>query len=195
MNKYTGVLGVYNCQGAAWNSAERKNTFHPTNSDSLTGSIRVRDVHFIREASTDPEWVGNCAIYSHKTGDLVILPYNSSLPVSLHVLEHDIFTVTPVKTFPSGLLFAPLGLINMYNAGGAIEGLSYDDGVRRGVVTVELKGCGQFGCYSSSKPTRCFVGSEEVDFGYDSCSGLLTLSLDRLPEEGQRVHVVEVEVS
>ncbi|KAF8408844.1 hypothetical protein HHK36_004913 [Tetracentron sinense] len=29
MNKYTGVIGVYNCQGAAWSNTERKNMFHP----------------------------------------------------------------------------------------------------------------------------------------------------------------------
>ncbi|KAK3038059.1 hypothetical protein RJ639_032038 [Escallonia herrerae] len=32
IKKYTGVLGVYNCQGAAWSSIERKNTFHETGS-------------------------------------------------------------------------------------------------------------------------------------------------------------------
>uniref|UniRef100_A0A5B6YU46 galactinol--sucrose galactosyltransferase n=1 Tax=Davidia involucrata TaxID=16924 RepID=A0A5B6YU46_DAVIN len=41
MNKYTGVLGVYNCQGAAWNSIERKNTFHQTGSEAMTGCTRV----------------------------------------------------------------------------------------------------------------------------------------------------------
>ncbi|XP_038699742.1 probable galactinol--sucrose galactosyltransferase 6 [Tripterygium wilfordii] len=125
MNKYTGVLGVYNSQGAAWNSVERKNTFHQTGSEALTGAIRGRDVHLIAEAAIGPDWNGDCVAYCHRSGELVTLPYNASLPVSLKVLEHDIFTVTPNKVIAPGFSFAPLGLINMFNAGGAIDGLEY----------------------------------------------------------------------
>jgi raffinose synthase len=217
MNKYTGVLGVYNCQGAAWNTTERKCTFHQTKSDSLTGFIRGRDVHLIAEASTEPNWNGDCAVYCHRSGELTILPYNTALPVSLKVLEHDIFTVTPIKVLAPGFGFAPLGLINMFNAGGAIEGLRYEmkvggaqllelesghEGERVennsselvGIVHLEVKGCGKFGAFSLARPRRCKVDSNVVDFVYDSESGMVTLSLDQLAEEGQKVHFVEVEL-
>lgn len=216
MNKYTGVLGVYNCQGAAWNTAERKNTFHETKSEAITGSIRGRDVHLIAEAATDPNWNGACAFYCHRSGELVVLPYNSALPVSLKVLEHNIYTVTPIQVLVPGFGFAPIGLVDMFNAGGAIEGLRYElkDGAKLfelecvaagekvennsselvGIVHMEVKGCGKFGAYSSVRPRRCTVGSNVVDFSYDSESVLVTLSLDRLPEEGQKVHIVEVEL-
>ncbi|PON99851.1 Glycosyl hydrolase [Trema orientale] len=206
MNKYTGVLGIYNCQGAAWSSAERKNTFHPTASEAITGYVRSRDVHLIAEAATEPGWKGDCAVYCFRSDELVTLPYNAAMPVSLKVLEHDIFTVTPIKVLAPGFSFAPLGLINMYNAGGAIEGLRYEaksgiqsSGVENGEeivgsVQIEVKGCGKFGAYSSAKPRRCLVGSQVVDFVYDSSSGLVTFSLDSLPEEGRRVHDVEVEI-
>ncbi|KAK9268553.1 hypothetical protein L1049_000307 [Liquidambar formosana] len=205
MNKYTGVVGVYNCQGAAWNSTERKNTFHQTRSEAITGAIRGRDVHFIADAATDTDWNGNCVICCHRTGELTTLPYNAALPVSLKVLEHDIFTVTPIKELAPGFNFAPLGLINMFNAGAAIEGLRYEvkggaqlsegNGVAKfvGMVHMEVKGCGLFGAYSSAKPRRCIVGSNVVDFEYDLSSGLMTFSLDHMPE-GQNVHVVEVEL-
>lgn len=217
MNKYGGVLGVYNCQGAAWNSIERKNTFHQTKSESLTGYIRGRDVHLIAEVAMDPKWNGDCAIYSHRSGELITLPYNVAMPVSLKVLEHEIFTVTPIKVLAPGFSFAPLGLINMYNSGGAIEGLEYQ--VKFGaqlsqvegngmagervenlsnevvaVVTVQVKGCGRFGAYSSAKPRKCLVGSSLVDFGYDSDSGLVTLDLADMPPEEQKVHIIEVEL-
>ncbi|XP_020579474.1 probable galactinol--sucrose galactosyltransferase 6, partial [Phalaenopsis equestris] len=45
MNKFTGVLGIYNCQGAAWSSTEKKNTFHSTNSMTLTSTIQGSDIH------------------------------------------------------------------------------------------------------------------------------------------------------
>ncbi|GAY37422.1 hypothetical protein CUMW_028850 [Citrus unshiu] len=215
MNKYTGVLGVYNCQGAAWNKTERKNTFHETTSDAITGQIRGRDVHLIAEAATDPNWTGDCAIYCHRTGELITLPYNAAMPVSLKVLEHEIFTVTPIKVLSPGFSFAPLGLVNMFNAGGAIEGLKYvveggaqlteiDDGYGGdqraencsnelvGKVCMEVKGCGKFGAYASAKPRRCTVDSNEVEFEYDSNSGLVTFCLEKLPDEDKKVHFVDV---
>ncbi|KAF5749600.1 galactinol--sucrose galactosyltransferase 6 isoform X1 [Tripterygium wilfordii] len=193
MNKYTGVLGVYNCQGAAWNSVERKNTFHQTGSEALTGAIRGRDVHLIAEAAIGPDWNGDCVAYCHRSGELVSLPYNASLPVSLKVLEHDIFTVTPIKVITPGFSFAPLGLINMFNAGGAIDGLEYQLIDATCKVSMEVKGCGKFGAYSSAQPKRCIVDSIEVDFEYDSSSGLVKFNLDSLPEEGKK-RAVEVEL-
>jgi raffinose synthase len=216
MNKHTGVLGVYNCQGAAWNSIERKNTFHQTNSDSITGYIRGRDVHLISEIAVGPEWNGDCAVYTHNSGELITLPYNVAMPVSLKVLEHEIYTVTPIKTLAPGFSFAPLGLVDMYNAGGAIEGLKYEakagaqlaglekeyEGERAenlsnevvAVVSIQVKGCGRFGAYSSAKPRKCKIGSSLVDFAYDSATGLVTLDLADMPAEEQKVHLIEVEI-
>ncbi|XP_061991654.1 probable galactinol--sucrose galactosyltransferase 6 [Rosa rugosa] len=191
MNKYTGVVGVYNCQGAAWSSLERKNAFHETKSDAITGYVRGRDVHLIKEAATDPDWNGDCAVYCNRTGELVTLPYNAAMPISLKVLEHEIFTVSPIRVLAPGVRFAPLGLVDMYNAGGAIEDLRYE---KQRLVSMEVKGCGKFGVYSSEKPRRCCVGTHEIDFSYDSASGLVTLSLDHMPEEGKRVQPVEVEL-
>lgn len=194
MNKYTGVLGVYNCQGAAWSTNERKNAFHETKrEEGITGYIRGRDVHLIGEASTDPEWNGDCAVYFYRSGELVVLPYNASMPVSLKVLEHDVLTVTPIKVLAPGFSFAPLGLLNMYNGGGAIEGLRYEARVEGHAVHMDLKGCGKFGAYSLATPKKLTVNSQGVDFDYDSSSGLVTFNLDHLPEEG-KFHSVEIEL-
>lgn len=192
MNKYGGVLGVYNCQGAAWSATERKNAFHHTDSAAITGYVRGCDVHLIAEAAVEAEWNGDCALYSHHSGRLVILPHNVALPVSLKVLEHEVFAVTPVKVFGSGCSFAPIGLVNMFNGGGAIEGLVYEVVNGEGLVRLEIKGCGKFGAYSSGRPSRCLLGNNEVDFDYDADSGFLTFNIDRLPLEGHRVHVVQL---
>ncbi|XP_068635738.1 probable galactinol--sucrose galactosyltransferase 6 [Aristolochia californica] len=221
MNKYTGVLGVYNCQGAAWNTVEKKNTFHQAGSEALTAAVRARDVHLISEAAVDPNWNGDCAVYRHSDGDLIRLPDRAAMPISLKVLEHEIFTLSPIKALAPGFEFAPLGLIKMYNAGGAIIGLKYQieesaalselasgyvseasleqrlkNRSSRAVatVTVEVKGRGRFGSYSSVKPRKCSVGSKAVDFGYDSLSGLLSLSLDSMPGSQKQGHIVEVEL-
>ncbi|XP_010241576.1 PREDICTED: probable galactinol--sucrose galactosyltransferase 6 isoform X2 [Nelumbo nucifera] len=222
MNKFTGVLGVYNCQGAAWSSVERKNMFHQTRSEAITGVLRGGDVHLIAEAATDADWNGDCAVFRHRGGELVTLPHNAAMPMTLKVLEHDVFTVSPIKVLAPGFSVAPLGLIDMYNAGGAIEGLRYEmkggaalseletgyggeaNGIAAqpvenrssepvGLVHMEVKGCGRLGVYSSAKPRRCSVGAATVGFDYDAWSGLLVISLDHMPEEGQKFHVIEIE--
>lgn len=223
MNKYSGVLGVYNCQGAAWNSVERKNTFHQTKSEAITGYVRGRDIHLISDVAPDSNWDGHVALYSHRVGEVIVLPYNVAMPVSLKVLEHEVYTVTPIKTLAPGFSFAPFGLIDMFNGGGAIEGLNYNvkagaelsdmDNVYQvegsnlvaeraenlsseavAIVSIESKGCGRFGSYSSTKPRKCTVGSEVVDFEYDSASGLVTLKLLEMPREDQKMHKIEIEL-
>ncbi|KAL0403802.1 UNVERIFIED_CONTAM: putative galactinol--sucrose galactosyltransferase 6 [Sesamum radiatum] len=114
--------------------------------------------------------------------------------VSLKVLEYDIFTVTPIKTLAPGFSFAPFGLIGMFNAGGAIEGLKYDVTGLKALVSIEVKGCGRFGAYSSTKPRKCTVGSSVVEFEYNSTSGLVTLYLHEMPPEDEKVHIVEIEL-
>ncbi|XP_057422323.1 probable galactinol--sucrose galactosyltransferase 6 isoform X2 [Lotus japonicus] len=202
MNRHGGVLGVYNCQGAAWSVAERKNTFHPTDSAAITGYVRGRDVHLIAEvvAGGNGGWSGDCALYGHRSGEVVILPYNVAMSVTLEVLEHEVFAVSPVKDLAPGYRFAPVGLVNMFNAGGAVEGLAYEaveggsEGGLVGRVRLEIKGCGKFGAYSSARPTRCLLGTDAVEFEYDSDSGLLSFVIDHLPREEEKVHHVQIEL-
>ena len=122
------------------------------------------------------------------------MPYNASLPISLKIREHEIFTVSPINHLATtdGVSFAPLGLVNMYNSGGAVEGLRYDGEKMK--VVMEVKGCGKFGAYSSVKPSRCVVESSEIAFEYDVSSGLVTFELDKMPSETKRLHVVEVQL-
>ncbi|CAK8563451.1 unnamed protein product [Lathyrus sativus] len=192
MNAYGGVLGVYNCQGAAWSGTEKKNAFHQKDSAAITGYVRGRDVHLISEAVVgDGDWNGDCAFYAHHSGELVILPHNVAMPLTLKVLEHEIFAVAPIKVLGGdGHRFAPIGLVNMFNAGGAVERLVYDDGI----VRFEIKGCGKFGAYCSIRPTRCLLKDNVVDFEYDNDSALLSFAIDYLPQDGHSVHQVQIEL-
>uniref|UniRef100_A0ACD5XXX6 Uncharacterized protein n=1 Tax=Avena sativa TaxID=4498 RepID=A0ACD5XXX6_AVESA len=203
MNRFTGVLGVYNCQGAAWSSAEKKNVFHDeagAGAGALTCGVRCRDVHLIAEAATDggAGWSGDCAVYRHAAGDLVVLPYGAALPVSLKVLEHDVLTVSPIKDLAAGYMFAPIGLVDMFNSGAAVEGLTYSllgEGMATeavGTVSMEVRGRGRFGAYSSVRPRSCTLGSAPVEFSYDASSGMVILDLVSMPKE--RVHKIVVEL-
>ena len=241
MNKFTGVLGVYNCQGAAWSFVEKKTTFHHAGVGALTCGVKSSDVHLVSEAATDPDqWSGDCAVYRHGSGDLAVLPDGAALPVSLKVLEQDILTVSPIKvraqcqmspclilkfadceltdgamdraiacrTWHPGSGSPPVGLVDMFNSGAAVEGLTYHllDGGKLvgdggsacrseeavGLACMEVRGRGRFGAYASVRPRRCMVGSVEMEFSYDPSSRLVTLQLEEMP--GERVHKIVVEL-
>lgn len=126
-------------------------------------------------------------------GEVVYLPKDASLPITLKSREYEVFTVVPVKELSNGVRFAPIGLIKMFNSGGAITELDYES-KRSAVVAMAVRGCGVLGAYSSSRPKRITVGgSEEIEFGYEEGSGLVTVAL-RVPEGELFVWNVTVEL-
>lgn len=44
-----------------------------------------------------PEWNGETIVYAYRTGEVVRLPKGASLPVTLKVLEYELFHVSPLK--------------------------------------------------------------------------------------------------
>ena len=65
MNKYIGVLGVFNCQGASWSQEEKINMHHDENPKRILGSIHPQNVHLLAEEAVG-DWEGSCAVYYHK---------------------------------------------------------------------------------------------------------------------------------
>ena len=65
MNKYTRVLVVFNCHGAAWSNVDKKNVFHEKNPTTLSGSVRAQDVHLLEEE--EDYWDGDLAIFTHSS--------------------------------------------------------------------------------------------------------------------------------
>lgn len=115
------------------------------------------------------------------TGNLVCVPENTSLPVQLKARDYEIFTVVPIRQLSNGAAFAPIGLIKMFNSGGAIKQLNYEV-EKAGLINLRVHGCGMFGAYSSVRPRRIVVDTEEEEFEYNENSGLATVIL-RVPEE------------
>jgi hypothetical protein len=81
------------------------------------------------------------------------------------------------QVFRSDLLFAPIGLVDMYNSGGAIEALNCTRDLPGCTIKVRGRGCGRFGAYSSTKPRHCMVDMKEEEFTYNAEDGLLTVKL------------------
>lgn len=120
-----------------------------------------------------------CAI----PGELVYLPKGTSLPISLKSREYEVFTVVSVKEYSDGSKFAPVGLIEMFNSGGAIVSLRYEDDGTNCLVKMKLRGSGLVGVYSSvGRPRSVTVDSEDVECRCDEESGLVTFTLG-VPEK------------
>ena len=62
--------------------------------------------------------------------------------------------------------FAPIGLLDMYNSGGAVEAFDSAIDVSECFINIKARGCGRFGAYSSLSPKRCTVDRREKEFLY-----------------------------
>lgn len=174
MNDYTGVIGVFNCQGAGWCKVGKRNVVHEEQPDTISGVVRAHDVNYLNKIA-DAGWNGDAIVYAHLAGEVVYLPQIVSLPVTLKAREYEVFTVVPAKQLSNGAIFAPIGLTKMFNSGGAIKALLYE--VESSMVSLKVRGCGAFGAYSSIQPKKICVDDEEIDFEYEETSGLVTLTL------------------
>lgn len=67
MNDFSGVVGVFNCQGAGWCKVGKKNLIHDENPGTVTGIIRAKDVDYLSRVADD-KWTGDSIIFSHVGG-------------------------------------------------------------------------------------------------------------------------------
>ncbi|KAG8365189.1 hypothetical protein BUALT_Bualt18G0078500 [Buddleja alternifolia] len=191
LNDFNGVVGVFNCQGAGWCKVGKTNLIHDEQPNTISGIVRAKDVNYLPRIAND-NWNGDAVVYSHLHGHVIYLPNNTSLPITLKAREYDIFTVVPVNVMSNKAAFAPIGLTKMFNSGGAIKELNYEV-EKPGTVQMKVRGCGQFGAYSSVRPKRITVDTEEVEFDYEEASGFVSFGL-RVPEKEMYLWNVIVEV-
>lgn len=81
--------------------------------------------------------------------------------------------INALQEIAQGISFAPIGLLDMFNTGGAVEHFEIHKGATAS-ASLRVRGSGRFGVYSSQKPVKCVVGDNETDFNYESETGLLT---------------------
>jgi hypothetical protein len=80
------------------------------------------------------------------------------------------------QVFAEAVRFAPLGLLNMFNSGGALDSIASTVDSSATMIQIKCRGPGQFGVYSSARPATCRVDAHEVEFSY-SDDGLLAFDL------------------
>ncbi|XP_058072563.1 probable galactinol--sucrose galactosyltransferase 2 isoform X2 [Magnolia sinica] len=215
VNKCSGMVGVFNCQGAGWCKVAKKTLIHDTAPGTLTGTVRARDVDLINQVAGQ-DWNGQVVVYAHRSGEVVRLPKGATLPVTLNVLEYELFHICPLKEITSNISFASIGLLDMFNASGAVDQCDIrmestasepfdgevaselsnalsDSRSPMATVAISVRGCGRFGAYSSQRPLICTVDSVKTEFNYDSATGLVTLTIP-VPDKEMYRWCVEIHV-
>lgn len=71
VNKCSGVVGVFNCQGAGWCKITKKTRIHDESPGTLTGSVRVTDVENMAQIA-GAGWNGDAIVYGHRSGILLL---------------------------------------------------------------------------------------------------------------------------
>ncbi|XP_008784982.2 galactinol--sucrose galactosyltransferase [Phoenix dactylifera] len=166
LNKFAGVLGAFNCQGGGWSPQARRNKSAAEFSHTITASASPADVEW--KNGKNPislEGVELFAAYMFQAKKLKLLKPEDKVDVSLDPFDYELLTVSPVRVLSSKktIQFAPIGLVNMLNSGGAIQ--SFDAEELKAMI--EVKGAGEMKAFSSVRPAACRINGEEAEFVYE----------------------------
>ena len=105
-------------------------------------------------------------MYFAQSKKLVLSKPSDNVEISLEPFNFELITVSPVTTLPQkSVHFAPVGLVNMLNNGGAIQSLAFDD--TNNSVQVGVRGAGEMKVFASAKPEACRLNGREVEFQYE----------------------------
>ncbi|XP_019185883.1 PREDICTED: probable galactinol--sucrose galactosyltransferase 5 [Ipomoea nil] len=167
LNKYTGVVGTFNCQGGGWCREARRNKCASECSHVLSCHAGPKDVEWSQGSmQTCVQDVEAFALYLFQEKKLVLVNPTDNIHITLEPFNFELITIAPIAKFgPKGIQVAPIGLVNMLNSGGAIQSLKFDD--ENNSLVVELKGTGEMRLYASQKPTICRVNGIDAPVVYE----------------------------
>lgn len=69
-NKFTGIIGIFNCQGAGLWPSITVQTTTISEETYLTGHVSPCDVEYLEDVAGDG-WNGDCAVYSFTDGNTI----------------------------------------------------------------------------------------------------------------------------
>ncbi|KAI3409195.1 uncharacterized protein J3R85_019639 [Psidium guajava] len=169
LNKYTGVIGAFNCQGGGWCRESRRNKCASQYSHAVACTTKPTEIEWGAGGSPiSVDGVRVFALYLSQSKRLVLSEPSESLEISLEPFQFELVTVSPVRELRSAaggrpVQFAPIGLVNMLNAGGAIHGVEHGEGW----AEVEVRGGGELRAFASERPRECRVDGRRVGFEYE----------------------------
>ncbi|GAB4830592.1 Tethering factor for nuclear proteasome sts1 [Ancistrocladus abbreviatus] len=184
-NKYGGVVGAFNCQGAGWDKKERRIKGYKECYRAMEGSVHVSDIEWDqREEGIEMGCAEEYAVYLNQA-DSVLFTTLKSEPIHIVIQpsSFEIFSFVPVMKLARTVRFAAIGLTNMFNSGGTIQESKYKDCGADTSATMKIKGGGTFLAYSSEPPKKCFVNGAEVGYEWVNQSKLM-VSIPWIEEAG-----------
>jgi stachyose synthetase len=117
---------------------------------------------------------GSYAVYRCQPEELLVMtPHSEPIQFTLQPSSFELFTFAPITTIIGGatkVRFAPIGLVNLLNCGGAIVDVEYGNG---GEVRMKVKGAGTLLVYSDVKPRRSLVDGCEAEFEWGNGGKLM----------------------
>ncbi|KAK6120143.1 hypothetical protein DH2020_046049 [Rehmannia glutinosa] len=180
-NKYGGVIGAFNCQGAGWDPKEQRFKGYPKCYKPLSCSIHVSDIEW--DQKNEAKIMGEAeeyVVYLSEAEKLFTASRGSDpILITVEPSTFEIFSFVPIKKLGQGVKFAPIGLTNMFNSGGTVQGLLYGESLAK----IEVKGEGNFMVYSSVLPKKSYLNGAEVVFEWSE-NGKLGLNVPWYEECG-----------
>ncbi|XP_043723648.1 stachyose synthase-like [Telopea speciosissima] len=179
LNKFGGVIGAFNCQGAGWDPKEQRIKGYSECYKPMSGLVHANYVEWDqREEAYEMGVAEEYAIYLNQAEELRIMtPKSDAIHMTIQPSSFEIFSFVPIKKLGPTTKFAPIGLTNMFNSGGTIQELDYYCEPPMGSsVKVKVKGEGKFLAYSSESPKKCCLNGIKVGFEW-SVDGKLNLDL------------------
>ncbi|XP_051118841.1 stachyose synthase-like [Andrographis paniculata] len=179
LNKYGGVVGAFNCQGAGWDPKEQRIRGYSQCYKALSGRVGAEDVEWDQgETAMEMEMeMDEYAVYMSESEKMAVVMAGESIPFTLKPSTFEIFSFVPVRKLAGGgggVKFAAVGLSNMFNCGGTIQEVTWTESE----VKVVVKGVGRFVAYSSGSPKKGYLNGEEARFEWSHTDGKLAMDIN-----------------
>ncbi|XP_043708105.1 LOW QUALITY PROTEIN: stachyose synthase-like [Telopea speciosissima] len=178
LNKFGGVIGAFNCQGAGWDPKEQRIKGYSECYKQMSGSAHVNEVEWDqKKEAAEMGGAEEFAVYLNQAEELsLITPKSDVIHMTIQPSSFEIFSFVPIKKLGHTTKFAPIGLTNMFNSGGTIQELEYYESSVEISVKIKVKGGGKFLAYSNESPKKCCLNGIEVSFEWFA-DGKLNLDL------------------
>ncbi|KAJ1412554.1 Glycosyl hydrolases 36 [Sesbania bispinosa] len=185
-NKYGGVIGAFNCQGAGWDPKLKRFRGFRECYKPVSGTVHVTEIEWDqKKEATHMGEAEEYVVYLNQAEELCLMtPKSEPIQFTIQPSTFELYFFVPVtKLGGSNIKFAPIGLTNMFNTGGTILELEYVESGAEIGAKIKVKGGGNFLAYSSESPKKFLVNGSEVDFEWLP-DGKLTLNLPWIEEAG-----------
>nr|BAF00996.1 putative raffinose synthase or seed imbibition protein [Arabidopsis thaliana] len=190
-NKFGGVIGTFNCQGAGWSPEEHRFKGYKECYTTVSGTVHVSDIEWDQNpeaAGSQVTYTGDYLVYKQQSEEILFMNSKSeAMKITLEPSAFDLLSFVPVtELVSSGVRFVPLGLINMFNCVGTVQDMKVtgDNSIR-----VDVKGEGRFMAYSSSAPVKCYLNDKEAEFKWEEETGKLSFFVPWVEESGGISHL------